>query len=327
MNRNTSSILFFALSVSVFIACGQGKSGNNQQATIESNVSVVHPGAFNHISVPEDLTSPEERAAYLVTHYWDNFNFSDTAYIHTPRITEQAFVDYLAILPHTAREVADTSIKAMLARTVAEDTTGKMYAYFLNLYGQYLHDPNSPMRNEEFYISVTEFIIDNPASDFVTKTRAEFDLSMMLKNRVGTTATDFSYITADGARGALHQLNRDFTIIYFHNPGCTACGEASRLLSIAPTINHLFNVGRVDILAVYTDDDLDLWHQYREHISPLWINARDEPRIIRSRVLYDLRAVPSLYLLDRNKTVLLKDSDVVTIDTYLNRLEEARRGN
>ncbi|MDR0333598.1 MAG: DUF5106 domain-containing protein [Dysgonamonadaceae bacterium] len=327
MNKNIYPTLFFVLSVFFFIACGQRKADNNQQPTIENNISIAQPRTFNHVSILENLTSPEERAAYLVTHYWNNFNFSDTTYIHIPEITEQAFVDYLAILPHTTREIADTSIKAMLARTTAEDATGKMYAYFLDLYRQYLHDPNSPMRNEEFYISVVEFIIENSVSDFATKTRAEFDLSMMLKNRIGTTAADFSYITADGVRGTLHGLNRDFTIIYFHNPGCTACEEAANLMRIAPTINHLLNVGRIDILAVYADEDLDLWSEHRDQIFPRWINARDEPRIIKNRILYDLRAIPSLYLLDRNKTVLLKDSDVVMIDTYLNRLEEARRGN
>jgi hypothetical protein len=320
-------MLFFVLSIFIFIACGQRKADNSQQSTTENNVSITQYQEFIHVSIPENLTSPEERATYLVTHYWDNFDFSDTTYIHIPEITEQAFVDYLAILPHTMREIADASIKAMLARTIAEDATGKMYAYFLDLYRQYLHDPNSPMRNEEFYISVVEFIIGNPASDFATKTRAEFDLSMMLKNRAGTTATDFNYITADGVRGTLHRLNRDFTIIYFHNPGCTACEEAADLMRIAPTINHLLNVGRIDILAVYTDEDLDLWREHRDQIFPRWINARDEPRIIRNRVLYDLRAIPSLYLLDRDKTVLLKDTDVITIDAYLNRVEEARRAN
>ena len=28
------------------------------------------------------ITDPDQRAAYLAQHYWDNFNFADTIYVH-----------------------------------------------------------------------------------------------------------------------------------------------------------------------------------------------------------------------------------------------------
>ena len=328
MKKNIQSALLFVAIIAVFSTCGQRPQAadNNQAQTVtESSIVADNQPVFSHVEIPEELTELEEQAAFLVTHYWDNFDFSDVELIRTSHIVEQAFVNYLSILPHTTREIADASIVAMLTKAIEEDPTGEMYAYFLNLYAMYLYDPNSPIRNEEFYITVTEFIISHPASDEMTRIRAEFDLSMMLKNRMGTVATDFRYITIGGTRGSLHQLNRDFTIIYFHNPGCPACEEAKRQVRSSQIINHLLNVGRLDILAVYTDEDLDLWYQHQQQIPSFWINARDEPRIIRSRILYDLRAVPSFYLLDRDKIVLLKDADVRTIELYLIGLEEARR--
>jgi hypothetical protein len=90
----------------------------------------------------------------------------------------------------------------------------------------------------------------------------------------------------------------------------------------SPFLNHLLETGRLDVLAIFTDEDLDWWRQNQDHISPRWINAHDEPRIIRSQTLYDLRAIPSLYLLDRNKRVLLKDADVRSVELYLMGLQE-----
>lgn len=56
--------------------------------------------------VPVTLTAPEDRAAYLSLHYWDHFDFADTSLISRPEITEQAFVDFLGILPYTDRAQA-----------------------------------------------------------------------------------------------------------------------------------------------------------------------------------------------------------------------------
>ena len=58
---------------------------------------------FRLPEVPVLLTDPAERAAYLAVHYWDYFNFADTTLISRPEITEQAFVDFISILPYTAK--------------------------------------------------------------------------------------------------------------------------------------------------------------------------------------------------------------------------------
>ena len=322
MTKTAFSTLFFVLLLFTFSSCGQNRTNNQQPAT--QTTEVVQQRVFRPVLIPDHLTETSDRAAFLAVRFWSTFDFSDVGFLDFPHIIEQAFAEYLSVLPHTTLEIANTSIRAMLTRALTEDETGAMYRHFLELYNRYLHDPNSPFRNEEFYITVVEHIIENDFDDFAIITRAKFDLEMMLKNRVGTIAADFSYITIDGVRGTLHRLNRPFTIIYFHNPGCPACEEASRMMRTSPFLNYLLENRRLDVLAIFTDNDLDWWRQNQDHISPLWINAYDYPRVIRSEQLYDLRAIPSLYLLDRNKRVLLKDTDVMTIHHYLYNLGEGR---
>ena len=307
--------LLFTLS-----SCRQNRTNNQPAAPAAETAQRV----FRPVLIPDHLTEVADRAAFLAVRFWDTFDFSDVGFLEFPHIIEQAFAEYLSVLPHTTLEIANTSIRAMLTRALTEDETGAMYRHFLELYNRYLYDPNSPFRNEEFYITVVEHIIENDFDDFAIITRAKFDLEMMLKKRVGTIAADFTYITIDGVRGSLHRLNRPFTIIYFHNPGCPACEEASRMMRESPFLNHLLENRRLDVLAIFTDDNLDWWRQNQGHISPLWINAYDYPRVIRNEQLYDLRAIPSLYLLDRNKRVLLKDADVMTIQHYLYNLGEVR---
>lgn len=309
---------FLSLLIFMFFTCSSNK---NNEVTDDPQSDVPVKREFRMVMVPETIVSPKERATYLASHYWDNFNFSDTAYIHLPDITEQAFVDFLDILPHSDKATADNAIAAMLEKSISSDTTEKMYTYFLDLYKNYLHDPNSPLRDEEYYIPVTQYIIADSVSDEAAKSRADFNLKMMLKNRKGTKASDFEYLDISGKKGNLYSLNKEYTILYFYNPDCTACKETSHYLTTAPSINHLLSAGQLDILALYPDEDLTAWQKHKEEVPALWVNARDKKQKVKDGLLYDLKAIPTLYLLDRNKQVLLKDAPAMTVEAYLHEVE------
>jgi len=45
-----------------------------------------------------------------------------------------------------------------------------------------------------------------------------------------------------------------------------------------------------------------------------WTNGYDKELVIKNKNLYDLRAIPTLYLLDKNKTVLLKDATLQKVE-------------
>lgn len=48
-----------------------------------------------------------------------------------------------------------------------------------------------------------------------------------------------------------------------------------------------------------------------------WINGFDSNQEIANEELYDLKAMPTLYLLDKGKKVLLKDADLDEILLFL----------
>jgi hypothetical protein len=51
-----------------------------------------------------------------------------------------------------------------------------------------------------------------------------------------------------------------------------------------------------------------------------WYNGFDPDLAIRGESLYNVRAIPSLYLLDKEKVVLMKDAPEKKVFDYLNRL-------
>jgi hypothetical protein len=70
-------------------------------------------------------------------------------------------------------------------------------------------------------------------------------------------------------------------------------------------------------LALYPDSDLAAWDKHREQIPSAWINAYDKDQRITLDELYDLKAIPMLYLLDGQKKVLIRDGKVKQVEQLL----------
>lgn len=131
----------------------------------ETKQQVVTP-VFKMIDIPSVLTATEERAEYLVLNYWNKFDFSDTTYLVSPAVLEQAFVDYLDVLPYSKPETAVASVKKTMEKAAVEKT---MFVHFSGLFEKYLYEPNSPMRNEELFIPVLEVMTTSPVLDGTNK--------------------------------------------------------------------------------------------------------------------------------------------------------------
>ena len=187
----------------------------------------------------------------------------------------------------------------------------RMMDYFAMLADGVLHDPNSPLRNDEFYIPVLRALLAAPWYDEYERIAPEYDLHMALQNRVGQPANDFRYTLASGASGTLYGLDAEYVLLFVNNPGCTMCREIREEIAASPMLSEMIERGRLLVLALYPDEDLAAWRDYADRIPPKWINAYDRGCVIREEGTYDFHAIPALYLFDRDKRVLVKDSTSV----------------
>ena len=246
--------------------------------------------------------------------YWDNVNFADSNYIHHPEVTEQGWVNFIDILQLVPASTADIALKTLLTQAEKEK---KCYMYLTSLADKYLYDPNSPMRNEELYISVLDAMLKSPILDDTEKIRPKARRSLAQKNRIGTKALDFTYTLANGKQGTLYALKAPYTLLFINNPGCHACNETIKALKQSPTVSQAIAQHKVKVLSLYPDIDLAEWQKHLSDFPSDWINGYDKKQMIDQKNLYDLKAIPTLYLLDKDKTVLLKDATAEEIEEYL----------
>ena len=290
-------------------ACGSGNE--KKQTTASKN--------FQMIEVPSILDNPDDRAAYIGKNYWRNFDFTDTSLIGKPETTEQAFADYVHIIEHMNAETAAASIKTTLSKAEADTA---MYAHFLDLFEKYLYDPNSPMRNETLYITVLRVAIGSPKTSEAEKTRMRYRLDLAQRNRPEMPATDFTYTLASGKTGTLYDIDAEYLILFFNNPGCHACQETIDQINDSETVRKMIGVKRLKVLSMYPDEDMKAWKEYLPTLPTHWLNGYDASQQIKNEELYDLRAIPTLYLIDRKKFVILKDAPFGEIEHYLTQKAE-----
>ena len=181
-------------------------------------------------------------------------------------------------------------------------------------------DPNSAFRNESLYSKLLQAKIKSSWVDSATASQAREKLFLLMQNKPGSTANDFIYITPAGYRKKMNGLHADFTLLYFYNPECHACKEMKTALINSKVINSKVERGELKLLAVYTDRDEKTWLDHLSEMPEMWIQGRDENEYLYKNKVYDLRAIPTVYLLDKDKRVLLKDCmDIAVIEKHLTR--------
>ncbi len=287
----------------VAVSCGMQNKASKEHSSSEA--SSIEPVRRTLKRSVEDIATLSTRAEYedMIARYWDDFDFECGE-----RIVEYdtvdiiyAMSDYVALIPHNK---ADSLLKSLMFRA---SRSRPVLDFFSMVAETVLHDPNSPMRNDEYYIPILEALVESPLLDEYDRLIPAYDLDMISKNRIGTTATDFTYTLSDGRTGTLHGIKADYTILMFSNPGCPMCTEICAKLVASPLINELSEMGRIKTLSVYPDTDLEAWRNYLTQMPHQWINAYDKGTIITVERLYNLNAIPSLYLLDKDKRVIIKD--------------------
>ncbi|MDR2120446.1 MAG: DUF5106 domain-containing protein [Tannerella sp.] len=270
---------------------------------------------FPAVTVPSLYIDPQSRAEYMTMHYWDRFDFRDTVNIGSAvGVTEQALVDYIAIISYARYDVA---CKGLVHLIDLAESDSAAYAFFAANLERYLYEADSPMYNEAFFMPVLERMLASEITDDTHKIRLKMIWNDMQKNRPGTPAAEIHYQTASGSRRMLSAIRAEYVLLVFHNPGCNACVTLIDEIVNSAVIKAMQDRNSLRILAIYPDKQLDEWEKHLHEIPSSWLSGFDYNMEIDGMETYVLRAIPSVYLLDKNKNVILRDVSIPAVEQYL----------
>ena len=266
-------------------------------------------------AVPATLRTPPARAAYIIKHFWDAMDFSDTLRSRNRDFMEQNFVNCLSLFP-----IADTTAPAPAVATLVgrAQTDAGALSLLAETAEKYLYEQDSPLFNEEYYQLFADALVAAPLPH-TKRLRIEAQRTAMRKNRVGTPAADFTFETRDGQRLRLSEAAPGRPILLlFYDPDCDHCMQTIAELSGSPLLNGAIARGDLVVVAVYAGfdgSDRAAWLRTLDRLPSAWTVGFDLGTIY-TRDLYVLRNLPALYLLDASRRVILKDATPARLFEY-----------
>ena len=282
----------------------------------EQTAPAAEKVTFPMVAVPDEITDPQARAKYLGEHFWDNVDFATAS----EALVEQGLIDMASIFPLLNSE---TLISSMTALVKKAETSKAGLLMMLSLADKYLYGTASPLYNEAAYRGLLQSALISKALNKADKEPYQKQLVILEMNNEGSAAVDFDMQLVDGSKAKLSDIEAPVSILFFYAADNLDCKLQRFRLTQARLVNYLQRAGGIKIVAVCVEGDKAAWEKFRADSPKEWLHVFDASGKIKSENLYDLRTLPRLYLLDEQKTVLLKNTKADDIEQYLVQIIQA----
>lgn len=279
-------------------------------AMIASVVLHAQGGQFPFPSVPSTLHTPEDRLQYLGIHYWDRFDFRSQSLLADKDVTEQGFVNFIDLLSRmdslTAARSADAFVTKAFAQKQSADT-------FTSLSHHYLENPQSPLRNDAVYVVLLRSMRRRKGLTPTQRQSLDYKIRTFGSNLPGQRATDFQFVDRRGKHHRLSDYRHERVLLFFYDPDCDNCHRISSQLSR----DH--RLASIRVLAIYPDSDTPHWQRTPQTFPRTWTDGYSPRGEVNAKLLYTVRATPTLMLIGRGGLVELKDPTPEQLLSHLER--------
>ena len=282
--------LILGLSVWLLLsACHEnGKSKISQNETFTSELPMPE--------IPDSIVDRNAKLVYVVNHFWDKLDFRDTVLTLNDEFMEQNFANYILILE--ALESENDRLAAVEGLLEKASVTIPSFNKIKDISGLYLADPNSPMKNDELRIAFLHSFLTHPErlGREEEKIRMGYELEMRSKNRVGTRASDFSYVDLANRHRTLYTTptGSEGMIVVFYDSDCDHCANLFENLQANEGLSKALEEKRLVLLAIDVKEDKELWRRKAITLPTNWIKGFNTDNIEGNDV-YWFPALPSIY--------------------------------
>jgi peroxiredoxin len=268
--------------------------------------------------VPENLVykNPElsrefilNRYKYSKAHYFDNIPFSDIRILRTRLIFEK--LDHY--FNYFISQDADSLISAMNNVIILSKVNEESLHFTLNFLNINYRNPKNPSQEKAFVYLADNYYLDGNSkwadANFLKLLKIKVD--NLRTTMIGNTAPDLELNASNGKTVKVHDIQSDYLVIYFWSPDCNECKtETPELFNF---YDKYKNKG-LKVIAVYTHTDKEIWNAYLNDHKFDWINAYDPLLKSNFTKLYNVKNIPKLFLLDKDKRILAKDINISQLE-------------
>jgi thiol-disulfide isomerase/thioredoxin len=249
---------------------------------------------------------------YNKDHFFDNIDLTDERLLRTPILYARLDAFFTSVLiqsPDTINKEIDKLIKKCSGNY-------KIFQ-FVSVYLFNHFRESEIMGHDAVMVKLADDIYLSGKADWVTKEfkddlRKQIDL--IRPNLIGKKAENMVMDSYKGIFVSLYDVEKDFTILYFWEPNCGHCQEAT------PKLKAYYDKPKdysVEVFAVCTTSDKAKWTKYIEDNKLTWINGWDPKRSSHFDYYYNVQSTPTVYILDKNKKIIAKKLGVEEIGPFI----------
>jgi thioredoxin-related protein len=280
--------------------------------TIVFLVSLIATGlsqSYTYPVIPDSIKDRQDRISFMAVHFWDYANFADSSLLAEPK----PFFDYIYLLQSLPEEKATECIQNGLWSISSQPFGFEWLMFWLD---RYVHNPQSPYYNDAFFLQFLGVLLET-ATDEGQLNELSYYKEMAQRNPIGDVAEDFSFILKDNTEKKLSEVEAPLLLLIFNSPDCSLCHRLENEISNDSLIQQMVTFGQMTIVAISPNANHEDW---LNHVYPKnWICGFDRDMTITTKKLYEIRQFPSIYLLDNNKHVILKEADYEVVVSFLSK--------
>lgn len=166
-----------------------------------------------------------------------------------------------------------------------------------------LYIPYSSHNQRIAYRTLLQRLLQGNSND-VSLLRYKYMYEMLVHNNEGDSATDFIYYDINDNEHSLSEHNGNQTLIIFNDPECEECASLRQHIIDNGELQGIAIDSTTTILVIYPDMPTPEWREAVTHYPERWKIGYSED----VSDLYDLRTLPSTYLLDDKHIITLRNA-------------------
>ena len=240
---------------------------------------------------------------YFKTHFWDNIDLSDDRLIRTPFLHGKV-EQYLTKLSSPLPDSLSKAIDEIILRTGDNFETFKYLMWYLTI----KYESSEIMGYDAIFVHLVDTYYDDPRMSWMNKTVKEnlINKANRLSNSlIGKKAPAMILLDTLQRPISLHNIDAEYTLIYFWDPDCSHCKkETPMLLELYQKKKETYNL---EVYAVCMDTSWTDMKRYIQKNKTTWLNVNGFYSMTPDfRELYDVHSSPVMFLLDRKKNIIAK---------------------
>jgi thiol-disulfide isomerase/thioredoxin len=249
---------------------------------------------------------------YNKDHFFDNIDLNDERLLRTPLLYARLDAFFSSVLIQ-----APDTINKEIDKLIKKCSGNHKIFQFISVYLFNHFRESEIMGQDAVMVKIADDIYLSGKADWVSKEfkddlRKQIDL--MRPNLIGKKAENLVMDSYNGIFVSLYDVEKDFTILYFWEPNCGHCQEATPKLKVYYDKPKDYSL---EVFAVCTTSDKAKWTKYIEDNKLTWINGWDPKRSSHFDYYYNIQSTPTVYILDKNKKIIAKKLGVEEIGPFI----------